>query len=99
MLLISATVNSLGGQPLLDLLAEFGTWPVLNSSWTETDVNIEDLVTRLAIKGLPTLAEMGVIYDLRNASFNALYVSFLLPSTSPVLGRMFNLITKHKIRS
>ena len=70
-----ALIEDRGPDPLTDLLAELGGWPVLDAKWNESKFDLEKTVAKLRLYGAPALISTGVDVDLKQSDKHAIYVS------------------------
>ena len=72
-------IESLGAQPLLDLIKEYGSWNVTDGNWTEEKWNfMETFVKIQKYLSIAPLFNMYVSADLKDSTKNVIVVSFLL---------------------
>ena len=71
-------IESLGAQPLLDLIKEYGSWNVTDGNWTEEKWNfMETFVKIQKYLSIAPLFNMYVSADLKDSTKNVIVVSSL----------------------
>jgi len=69
-------IESLGAQPLLDLIKEYGSWNVTDGNWTEEKWNfMETFVKIQKYLSIAPLFNMYVSADLKDSTKNIIVVS------------------------
>lgn len=69
-------IESLGAQPLLDLIKEYGSWNVTDGNWTEENWNfMETFVKIQKYLSIAPLFNMYVSADLKDSTKNVIVVS------------------------
>ena len=59
------------------LLAEFGGWPIINSTWSEEGFSLEDTIVKLNSYGIHALLGVIPFFDLTNSTNHVLAVGEL----------------------
>lgn len=74
-MLFEETLNEEKTAPLLKAVANVGGWPLLNSNWDQTDVDLTDIIGKLNKGyGLDLFLSLSVDANQRNTSGNILTV-------------------------
>ncbi len=69
-------INKLNLSPLLELMNEFGQWPILDSDWTERGYNWEKQVGELRVgAAVEGIIAVVVYVDMENSTNRMLTVS------------------------
>ena len=61
-------------EPLHDLIASIGGWPVLNSSWDEADFRLEERLAAITLTAADPIIAVWIGADARNTSANIIQV-------------------------
>ena len=70
---LTDSLDRRGLEPVVDLLRNWGGWPVLNSDWTPLDwQKMGDIVAEFAV---PFIFTISTLPSLDNANTTAVYVS------------------------
>ena len=70
-----ALIEDRGSDPLTDLIAELGGWPVLDANWDESKFDLETIIAKLGQYGGRALISTAVIVDLKQSDEHAINVS------------------------
>ena len=72
---ISAQYEHVSHTPLSEVLVNLGRWPIIDSRWSESSYNLEDILgTMRGIYNAPILIDSWVGADDKNSSMNVIQV-------------------------
>ncbi len=69
------TIEQLGIAPILDVVNDYGGWPMIDSTWTPNNYEIMDVVGRLSHLGVGVFIGSSVSPSFEDSTQNVLTVS------------------------
>ena len=72
------TIEKLGTRPVIDMVNDYGGWPMINPSWNSNGYDIMDIVGRLSQLGLGVFVNSQIRPSFDDSTVNVMTVSFFL---------------------